>query len=128
MNGSDLNTWNHGLLLDFLKEVQTLQPGARRVLLTAYADSNAAIDAINSVKLNHYLMKPWEPPEQNLFPVLSDLLEDWHASYVPDFDGLFVVGSRWAPDTHRIKDFFLKLFGGKEFEPWPSVPLAPKAK
>ncbi len=94
--------------IDFLKEVQQLQPAARRVLLTAYADSNAAIDAINSVKLNHYLMKPWEPPEQNLFPVLSDLLEDWHASYVPDFDGLFVVGSRWAPDTHRIKDFFAK--------------------
>lgn len=94
--------------VDFLQQAASLQPAARRVLLTAYADSNAAIDAINKVKLNHYLMKPWEPPEQNLFPILNDLLEDWNASYVPDFDGLFVVGSRWAPDTHRVKDFFAK--------------------
>src|SRR6266478_6561412 len=93
---------------DFLLEALPLQPTARRVLLTAYADSNAAIDAINKVKLNHYLMKPWEPPEQNLFPVLSDLLEDWSASYVPEFDGLYIVGTRWAPETHRVKDFCAK--------------------
>src|SRR5262249_13846424 len=63
---------------EFLMDALLLQPDARRVLLTAYADSSAAIDAINKVKLNHYLMKPWEPPEQNLYPVISDLLEDWN--------------------------------------------------
>ena len=62
---------------EFLEAVLPLQPSARRVLLTAYADSKAAIDAINKVKLNHYLMKPWEPPERNLYPVLSDQLEDY---------------------------------------------------
>src|SRR5712672_2386121 len=64
---------------EFLQEAIVLQPEARRVLLTAYADSAAAIDAINKIKLNHYLMKPWEPPELNFYPVLSDLLEDWNA-------------------------------------------------
>ena len=94
--------------VDFLQMAVPLQPAARRVLLTAYADSNAAIDAINKVKLNHYLMKPWEPPDQNLFPVLTDLLEDWSAGYVPEFEGLFVIGTRWAPETHRVKDFFAR--------------------
>jgi thioredoxin reductase (NADPH) len=94
--------------LEFLKEATALQPGAGRVLLTAYADSTAAIEAINRVKLNHYLMKPWEPPEQNLFPVLSDLLDDWSARSQSDFDGVHVIGTRWAPATHRLKDFLAK--------------------
>ena len=93
---------------EFLQEVITLQPEARRVLLTAYADSAAAIDAINKVKLNHYLMKPWEPPEQNLYPVLSDQLEDWQAGHHESFDGAYIVGTRWAPETHRLKDFLAK--------------------
>ena len=93
---------------EFLQEVITLQPEARRVLLTAYADSAAAIDAINKVKLNHYLMKPWEPPERNLYPVLSDQLEDWQAGHHESFDGAYIVGSRWAPETHRLKDFLAK--------------------
>jgi thioredoxin reductase (NADPH) len=93
---------------DFLREALPMQPDARRVLLTAYADSNAAIDAINKVRLNHYLMKPWEPPEQNLFPVLSDLLDDWTAGNSAIFEGTFIVGARWSPETHQLKDFLAK--------------------
>jgi thioredoxin reductase (NADPH) len=93
---------------EFLQEAIALQPEARRVLLTAYADSAAAIDAINKVKLNHYLMKPWEPPEQHLYPVLADQLEDWQAGNREAFDGVYIVGTRWAPETHRLKDFLAK--------------------
>jgi thioredoxin reductase (NADPH) len=93
---------------EFLQEAIALQPEARRVLLTAYADSAAAIDAINKVKLNHYLMKPWEPPEQHLYPVLVDQLEDWQAGNREAFDGVYIVGTRWAPETHRLKDFLAK--------------------
>lgn len=93
---------------EFLAEAIVLQPGARRVLLTAYADSTAAIDAINKVRLNHYLMKPWEPPEQHLYPVLADQLEDWQAGNHETFEGAYVVGTRWAPETHRLKDFLAK--------------------
>ena len=93
---------------DFLREALPMQPEARRVLLTAYADSNAAIDAINKVRLNHYLMKPWEPPEQNLFPVLADLLEDWTAGNTAVFEGTIIVGARWSPETHQLKDFLAK--------------------
>jgi thioredoxin reductase (NADPH) len=93
---------------EFLAEAIQLQPNARRVLLTAYADSHAAIDAINKVKLNHYLMKPWEPPEQNLYPVLMDQLEDWQAQDREVFDGVYIVGTRWAPETHRLKDFLAR--------------------
>jgi thioredoxin reductase (NADPH) len=93
---------------EFLSEAVTLQPNAKRVLLTAYADSNAAIEAINKVKLNHYLMKPWEPPEQNLYPVISDLLDDWTATSREVFEGVQVIGTRWSPSTHELKDFLAK--------------------
>ena len=93
---------------EFLLEALAFQPSARRVLLTAYADSNAAIDAINKVKLNHYLLKPWEPPEQNLYPILSDLLDDWNATSRESFEGLYVVGTRWSPATYDLKDFLAK--------------------
>jgi thioredoxin reductase (NADPH) len=93
---------------EFLMNALTLQPDARRVLLTAYADSSAAIDAINKVKLNHYLMKPWEPPEENLYPILLDLLDDWNATSSEAFDGIYVVGTRWSPSTHELKDFLAK--------------------
>ncbi len=93
---------------EFLLNALALQPDARRVLLTAYADSSAAIDAINKVRLNHYLMKPWEPPEQNLYPILSDLLEDWNATSRESFEGIYVVGTRWSPSTHELKDFLAK--------------------
>ena len=93
---------------EFLRQALPMQPDARRVLLTAYADSNAAIDAINKVRLNHYLMKPWEPPEQNLFPVLTDLLDDWGARNAAVFEGTYIIGARWNPETHRLKDFLAK--------------------
>ncbi len=89
----------------FLTAARELHPEARRVLLTAYADTNAAITAINDVRLHHYLLKPWDPPEQNLFPVLDDLLDDWHYTFEPPFRGLRVVGHRWSQEGHRIKDF-----------------------
>jgi thioredoxin reductase (NADPH) len=93
---------------EFLAQVMPLQPEAKRVLLTAYADSSAAIDAINKVKLNHYLMKPWDPPEQNLFPVLTDQLEDWQAGNPAAFEGVYIIGTRWSPDTHLLRDFLAK--------------------
>ena len=93
---------------EFLREAMKMQPESRKVLLTAYADSNAAIEAINTLKLNHYLTKPWEPPEENLFPVLKDLLDDWTAAHPASFEGMYVIGSRWSPDTHRLKDFLAK--------------------
>ena len=89
----------------FLALARELYPEAKRILLTAYADTTAAIQAINEVKLDHYLMKPWDPPEENLYPVLADLLEDWKNSYEPPFRGVRVVGERWNPEAHRVKDF-----------------------
>jgi thioredoxin reductase (NADPH) len=89
----------------FLAAARELHPEARRVLLTAYADTSAAIAAINQVKLHHYLLKPWDPPEEHLYPVLNDLLEDWIATYQPPFRGMTVIGNRWSADLHRIKDF-----------------------
>lgn len=93
---------------EFLQEARDLFPDARRVLLTAYADTSAAIEAINSVRLHHYLLKPWEPPEENLYPVLVDELEDWKATNPPPFDGIRVIGFRWNADSHRVKDFLAR--------------------
>lgn len=90
---------------DFLGEAVTLAPEAKRVLLTAYADTDAAISAINDVGLDHYLMKPWDPPEDRLYPVLDELLEDWAADRRPTFAGIRVVGTRWSPASHDVKDF-----------------------
>jgi thioredoxin reductase (NADPH) len=89
----------------FLQEARALHPGAKRALLTAYADSEAAIAAINDVGLDHYLMKPWDPPEQRLYPVLDDLLGDWAAHARPSFEGVRVVGSRWSPGSYATRDF-----------------------
>jgi len=90
---------------EFLREVRTLLPDARKVLLTAYADTEAAIRGINEVGLDHYLMKPWDPPEQHLYPVLDDLLGDWAATFRPPFEGIRLAGSRWSPQSHALKDF-----------------------
>jgi thioredoxin reductase (NADPH) len=90
---------------DFLIEAMKLFPEARRVLLTAYADTDAAIKAINAVKIDYYMVKPWSPPEQNLYPVLDDLLTEWQFSYHPPFEGIRVIGHRWSPLSHQIKDF-----------------------
>ena len=89
----------------FLTEARKLYPDARKVLLTAYADSEAAIAGINAVGLDHYLMKPWDPPEQHLYPVLDDVLADWTATFRAPYDGIRVAGSRWSPRSYEIKDF-----------------------
>ena len=78
------------------------------MLLTAYADTDAAIRAINEVKLDHYLLKPWDPPERNLYPVLDDLLEEWSASYRPPFEGIRVVGTRWSPRCYELREFLAR--------------------
>ncbi len=90
---------------EFLTEAQKLYPAARKVLLTAYADTEAAIASINTIGLDHYLMKPWDPPEQNLYPVLDDLLEDWWVTVPVPYDGIRVAGTLWSPSSHRAKDF-----------------------
>ncbi|MCC7352617.1 MAG: FAD-dependent oxidoreductase [Anaerolineae bacterium] len=91
--------------VEFLEQALTLFPDAKRALLTAYADTEAAIRAINQVRLDYYLMKPWDPPEEHLYPVLQDLLDDWRATFRPPFEGLRVVGHRWSSQAHQIKDF-----------------------
>ena len=91
--------------LEFLCEARKLYPDAARVLLTAYADTSAAISAINEVALHHYLMKPWDPPEQRLYPVLDDLLAEWTARARPGFDGIRVLGSRWSPQSFATREF-----------------------
>jgi thioredoxin reductase (NADPH) len=92
----------------FLAEAMKLFPDAKRALLTAYADTDAAIKAINEVKIHHYLLKPWDPPESNLYPVLDDLLEDWQASYRPEFAGLRVIGDRWSPRSYDLREFLAR--------------------
>ncbi|RIH81399.1 Thioredoxin reductase [Calidithermus terrae] len=94
--------------VEFLQRSRELYPGAKRVLLTAYADTEAAVRAINRARLDHYLMKPWDPPEQHLYPVLDDLLADWQAAYRPPFEGVRLVGHRWSPRTHHLKDFLAR--------------------
>ena len=91
--------------VEFLAEAIEYYPDAKRVLLTAYADTEAAISAINEVGLHHYLMKPWDPPEEYLYPVLTDLLDDWQASFAPPFEGIRVVGHQLSAQSHQIKDF-----------------------
>jgi thioredoxin reductase (NADPH) len=90
---------------EFLAQALTFYPQARRVLLTAYADTEAAIASINSLGLDYYLLKPWHPPNQNLYPILDDLLSDWQATVPVPYDGIRVAGTLWSPSSHRVKDF-----------------------
>jgi len=90
---------------ELLREVKKLHPDARKVLLTAYADTDAAIVSINEVALDHYLMKPWDPPQERLYPVLDDLLAEWTARVRLPFEGIRVVGSRWSPQSYAVKEF-----------------------
>lgn len=94
--------------VEFLAEAMRLYPSAKRVLLTAYADTEAAILAINSAAVHHYLLKPWDPPEESLFPVLEDLLDDWRSGFHPPFEGIRIIGHRWSPETHQLKDFLAR--------------------
>jgi thioredoxin reductase (NADPH) len=91
--------------VDFLERAIEFYPDARRVLLTAYADTEVAIRAINTARIHYYLTKPWDPPEEKLYPVLSDLLEDWKAGYRPPFEGLRVIGHRWSLRDHNVRNF-----------------------
>ena len=93
---------------EFLAEAGGIYPEARKVLLTAYADTNAAISAINTVGLDHYLMKPWTPPEENLYPILDDLISDWAATVTLPYDGIRVAGTLWSASSHAIKDFLAR--------------------
>src|SRR5215216_1852272 len=91
--------------VEFLEETRDLYPEAKKVLLTAYADTDAAIKAINDIGLDYYLQKPWNPPEENLYPVLDDLLGDWRSHYRPPFEGIRLIGTRWSPDAFALRDF-----------------------
>ena len=93
---------------EFIAGATKLYPQARKVLLTAYADTQAAIDSINDIGLDYYLMKPWDPPEQNLYPVLDDLLSDWSATVPLPYDGIRVAGTLWSSNSHTVKDFLAR--------------------
>src|SRR5215469_3568540 len=92
----------------FLQEARDVFPEARRALLTAYADTNAAISAINEAGINYFFLKPWDPPEEELYPQLDDLLDDWRASYHPVFEGIRVLGTRWSPRSYELRDFLAR--------------------
>lgn len=91
--------------IDVLRASLPIHPDARKALLTAYADTEAAISAINEVGLDHYIMKPWDPPEEKLYPVLDDLLADWRAGFRPEFDGIRVIAQEWSTEAFELKAF-----------------------
>jgi thioredoxin reductase (NADPH) len=111
--------------VEFLESAIPIYPEAKRALLTAYADTDAAIRAINSVQIDHYLMKPWDPPEERLYGVVDDLLDDWQSSYHPVFEGVRVIGHRWSPQSNDIRDFL-----GRNFVPhqWLNIEVDEAAK
>lgn len=111
--------------VEFLEIVLPHFPKAKRVLLTAYSDTDAAIKAINDVHLDYYLMKPWNPPEEKLYPVIDDLLQDWLANFQPEFKGIRIIGYQFSPKSHEIKDF---LSGNLLPYQWLDYQNNPKAK
>ena len=111
--------------VDFLQKAKKIFPDAKRVLLTAYSDTDAAIKAINDVQLDYYLMKPWDPPEEKLYPAIDDLLNDWQADYRPDFKGLKVLGYQFSPKSHQIKDF---LYGNLIPYSWMDIESSDQGK
>ncbi|HEX6903786.1 MAG TPA: FAD-dependent oxidoreductase [Thermoanaerobaculia bacterium] len=94
--------------VEFLERAIPVFPAAKKALLTAYADTDAAIRAINTARVDYYLLKPWDPPEECLYPVLNDLLEDWQATYRAPFEGVRVIGHRWSPDAFQLRDFLAR--------------------
>jgi thioredoxin reductase (NADPH) len=94
--------------IEFLAQAVELQADARRVLLTAYADTDVAIKAINDIRLDHYILKPWDPPDEKLYPTLDDLLSDWSATFRPAFEGVRLLAGRWAPGGHTIRDYLTR--------------------
>src|SRR5947209_17798201 len=93
---------------DYLVKAHEVVPEAKRVLLTAYADTEAAIQAINEVALDYYLLKPWDPPEEQLFPVVEDLLTTWESGAALEAGGVRVIGHRFSRDTHDVRDFLAR--------------------
>mgnify|MGYP001793916703 CR=1 FL=1 len=94
--------------VEFLHAASEIFPKAKRALLTAYADTNAAIDAINTAQLDYYLLKPWDPPEEKLYPVLDDLINDWQVNFKPEFKGVKIISDRWSPQSHALRDFLAR--------------------
>ncbi|HJQ13222.1 MAG TPA: FAD-dependent oxidoreductase [Anaerolineales bacterium] len=94
--------------VEFLETAIQAYPQAKRVLLTAYADTQAAIDSINEVRLDYYLMKPWHPPEERLYPILDELLEDWKIHIRLPYEGIRVAGTLWSLSSHQVKDFLTR--------------------
>lgn len=111
--------------VEFLEQAKKLYPAAKRVLLTAYSDIEAAIKAINEVQLDYYLNKPWDPPEEKLYPTLNDLLDEWQINHIPAFRGIRVVGYQYSPKSHAVKDF---LSGNLIPYQWLDVMNEPEAK
>src|SRR5437773_4242018 len=96
--------------VEFLEKAIEFYPDAKRALLTAYADTDAAIRAINTVHIDHYLMKPWDPPEERLYGVVDDMLDDWQSNYHPVFQGVRVIGHQWSPHSSEVRDFLGRNF------------------
>lgn len=94
--------------VEFLQEATRIYPDAKRALLTAYADTSAAISAINEANINYFFLKPWDPPAERLYPQLDDMLDDWQASYRPAFEGIRVLGTRWSPRSYELRDFLAR--------------------
>jgi len=111
--------------VEFLEMAMEFYPDAKRALLTAYADTDAAIRAINNAHIDHYLMKPWDPPEERLYGVVDDMLDDWQSSYHPTFEGVRVIGTQWSPRSSEVRDFL-----GRNFVPhqWLNVETDEEAK
>jgi len=89
----------------FLEKAKEIYPEAKIVLLTAYSDIDVAIRAINNLRLDYYLLKPWNPPDERLYPIVDDLLDDWHGQYKPDHEGIRIIGFQWSPKSHQLKEF-----------------------
>ncbi|HEX5667939.1 MAG TPA: response regulator, partial [Chitinophagaceae bacterium] len=111
--------------IEFLEKANEIFPEARKVLLTAYSDIEAAIKAINTVKLDYYLLKPWHPPEEKLFPVVNDLLNEWLALYKPDREATRIIGFQWSPKSHLLKEF---LSGNLVPYIWMDIESDPEAE
>jgi thioredoxin reductase (NADPH) len=94
--------------VEFLQQATGIFPSAKRALLTAYADTNAAISAINQASINYFFLKPWDPPTEHLYPQLDDLLDDWQASFRPTFQGIRLLGTRWSPRSYELRDFLAR--------------------
>ena len=94
--------------VQFLTDARERFPGAKRALLTAYSDTEAAIAAINASNVDYYFVKPWDPPEEKLYPVVDGMLDDWQLGYRPGFEGIKLVADRWSARSHQLRDFLAR--------------------